>query len=320
MTYLNKLIRLNNKDCFVYHRPDIKKIIILNVYGDYTNAKASGFRQTIEKVNRMQFANFVFGRYEDVARMFLDIHKVAKGKENEANSRGGSSSVENDVLTKLNEFFLSREECLQLFSDIVNIWNASSTSLFDVVDRSYSISVSEDAGGLLCLYGGSGSGKTTFIADLVEKAKTQDVSVPVILTSEPTASSIPLNRGISMLLAHMIVLTEERCIAFDSFRGIVYGSGGSTLSGGVSAAMLEITMNLSRLASLCGKLLLGVINPLNVDEEKNKTLIEALLGSTTGVVKFSHDTPDRVELNHRFQVIRAFHVVEVARWSGLRVH
>lgn len=162
------------------------------------------------------------------------------------------------------------------------------------------------SGGLVCLYGGSGSGKTTFARDLVDAHVEIKRDIVAIGASEPDWTSAPIDVGLRALLLACTSISGSMNIVFDSFRSIIYGSGGATLSGGVSASMLEIVMNISRLAASSGKTVLGVINPLNTDELKNETLIEALKGSTSGVIKFSADNFDVLNVSIRTSSDRNF--------------
>lgn len=295
----DKIMGMGDRAYYLFHRGDIGKVIFLNFLRERKGDEDNG--------NTVQFHSFAVVDYDDIQR-HMDESLESLG----VTSRVGTKAYVSDVKKALAQKFLSQEECVNMITHVLSVKNQNPAFIYGALERSVGSKTAMDMGGLICLYGGSGSGKTTFLDALIKESERQSAFIPVVVTSEPVARAVPLNRGLAELLCHIIAFEGASCIAFDSFRGIVYGSGGSTLSGGVSAAMLEITMNISRLASLCSKLVLGVINPLNVDEEKNATLVEALLGSTTGLVYFKKDNMDSVDFSHRFMTDRRFRSVSKA--------
>lgn len=287
MQLKDKVFGVGNRSYYFFHRPDIAKVIILNF-----NRIASKVK---DEADKLVLNNFIIAGYNDLER-YID-EKLSKF---DINSKIGTKAYVSEVKKGIGKVSLTQEECINMITHVLDVTNHNPATIYGVLERSLGSRDSLDMGGLICLYGGSGSGKTTFLDLLAGKANATQIHAPIVVTSEPVARAVPLNRGLTELICHIIAFEGQTCIAFDSFRGIVYGSGGSTLSGGVSAAMLEVTMNISRLASLCSKLVLGVINPLNADEDKNKTLVEALLGSTTGLVMFNKGDYNNVAFSHRF--------------------
>lgn len=275
-----------NSKPYLLGRDDINRLVIVDM--------ASGDMKGIERLLVCDYSNS--GSLLKEKFGFDSSHKI------------GSKKYQEDVIRFIKTTTLSEADFRsRLFNDLSSTRNPN--VIYGILERSTFLDVSDVSNsGLLCVYGGSGSGKTTFLNELERKAASEGAGYHLIMSSEPVASSLPLVPGLAYLIVSIVSGKDVKCIAFDSFRAIVYGSGGSTLSGGVSAAMLEITMNISRLAAACGKLVLGVINPLNVDKEKNATLVEALLGSTSGLIEFNKDERTVVKVSHRYMADREFKV------------
>lgn len=130
------------------------------------------------------------------------------------------------------------------------------------------------------LFGPSGSGKTTFVAKMTEMVKDPSLFIDM---GEPTAVSLTTNDGLRALLINLLV-NHDGIVMVDSLRGIVYSGSGSTLSGGVSADLVELMAILSALAAWSGNCLVTVVNPLTNDATKFDMLIEAIKGSSTSIV------------------------------------
>lgn len=285
---------------YIYDRKDLERVFIFRSKVIAKELPKRGKKDKAREKIEYVFDTFVISRYEDLQ----DSLKVDLTKQGITANRG-TVAYKQQITKFIKEYSLTSVECVYFLTKALNVTKDPSR-IYGVLERCYGYEFQTDEGGLICVYGASGSGKSTFINDVLTAAIDQEANVTGIIASEPVARSLPLHDGLVKLLCELISVPGRSCIAFDSFRGIVYGSGGSTLSGGVSAAMLEITMNLSRLASVCNKIVLGVINPLNADEDRNATLIEALLGSTTGLMIFRKEDRDVVSLSHRFMDDRTF--------------
>lgn len=297
---IEKRLLASEEIYYIYDRKDLERVIILKskvIIKDLVQgSKGKEGKTKTEYV----FDTFIISRYEDLEdhiKVDLTVFDVTASR--------GTAEHKRQTKAFVKKFSLTMAECTFFLTRALNVVKDPSR-IYGVLERFCGYEHQTDEGGLICVYGASGSGKSTFINDVLVAATNKEVNVIGIIASEPVARSLPLHDGLVKLICELVSTPGRACIAFDSFRGVVYGSGGSTLSGGVSAAMLEITMNLSRLASACNKIVLGVINPLNADEEKNATLIEALLGSTTGLMIFKKEDRDVVNLSHRFMEDRAF--------------
>lgn len=83
--------------------------------------------------------------------------------------------------------------------------------------------------------------------------------------------------------------SERKMLIWDSFRYFVYNFGGDSKraagKGGISSAMYSDLTALSLLASMLGKSIVIVINPMTDEEKDVKTIAHALEGSTAGIIQ-----------------------------------
>lgn len=172
-------------------------------------------------------------------------------------------------------------------------------NIIDTIKRidKYGVMLKE-AGGCHVLFGPSGSGKTYLVDKWQEMFNRMSVPYKFILASEPSATSLGTVDGVVMLITN-ILLGDADVILMDSLRGIVYSGSGSTLSGGVSADLVEFIASISSIAAWMGVDVITVVNPLQTDNQKNEMLIEAIKGSATSIILLSTDNFDDAVLSSR---------------------
>lgn len=182
------------------------------------------------------------------------------------------------------------------------------------VDRSLAdVQWSGVEGGCHVLFGGTASGKTTFL----EKALRNKEGVSFYSISEPVRDSYTLGKGLRAFFMDLI-MGSNKVIAVDSLRGIVYSGAGATLSGGISSELINILADFSRLSNALNKSVFVVINPLTPDEAKFSALLEALRGSASGVTTLSAGNYDFAHVSDRRLQDREFRSVRRDEaWTGL---
>lgn len=221
-------------------------------------------------------------------------------------SKGRSIAIDVDV-ANTDETALKQEEALERFYNFCFRKRASeAVALRRALDILSSFRLSPAAidyliktnraanGGCHVILGGTGAGKSHLIDNQLVNLENSKLFV----ISEPAANTLTLSVGLEAVIQELI-FGDASTLIIDSLRGIVYSGQGATLSGGVSAELVNSLVDFSRLGALFGKSIFAVVNPLTPDVSKQELLQEAISGSTTGLTLLSREDFDSAKVSDR---------------------
>lgn len=159
--------------------------------------------------------------------------------------------------------------------------------------------------GLTIVMGKSGSGKTALT---LGRLAANNESVTYVRYAEPLDDAMFVTRltnqrvysatsepdVIEYLLNHLFSEPDTTDVfVLDSIRYLVFAPGGATGKGGVNMTLFTQLTHLDIVASLLGKSVVVVVNPLSDDQASYDLMIESALGSCSAVVDVLNPTSIR---------------------------
>lgn len=137
--------------------------------------------------------------------------------------------------------------------------------------------------GLIAIYGNTNSGKTELAKRLAVRSGGE-----FIRFHEPELPSLTSHIKLFTRLEEFLE-SDKQILVWDSMRKYIYSTSDDVRrpagKGGINPSLYNELTSLSILASLAGKTILVVVNPMTDKEDDVKTIAHAIEGSITGIIK-----------------------------------
>lgn len=171
-----------------------------------------------------------------------------------------------------------------MFSDVHNIaWRERT----NIADLGFEVTVADTTvvipAGMNAVSGPSGGGKTILMNMVHDACSTKNIKSSYINVGEPVPES---NTDISVILhaiCRAVITGTKTVLLFDSFKGPLFTTPGSSGKGGVARSFFQDISNLSSILARYEVAAIGAINFQSTDQAVVTEVTEALIGNTVGV-------------------------------------